>query len=128
MTLSRSRRRFAFGAEWSNDLGDIAAYYRGQELLMERWEDLEIPPIFELDYEELVSEPERVIPGLIALCGLDWAPRCLRPHENPRPVLTASYDQVRRSICRSSAGRSTPYTEALRPFERALEAAAELDR
>ena len=58
----------------------------------------------ELDYERLVSEPERVIRGLLATCGLSWDDACLRPERNGRIVQTPSKWQVRQPISAASVG------------------------
>ena len=36
----------------------------------------------EVDYEALIADPERISRMLIAGCGLEWDPACLRPEHN----------------------------------------------
>jgi hypothetical protein len=71
-------------------------------------------------YEELVADPERQIRRLLELCRLPWDERCLRPHENARPVLTSSVAQVRRPIYRGALQRWRRYEKHLAPLFEAL--------
>src|SRR5882757_8678880 len=81
-------------------------YYRYYVELMHHWRTLLPPERFhEVDYEQLVTEPETITRRLIDFCGLDWNDDCLRPESNPRVVKTASLWQVRQPIFRSSIGR-----------------------
>ena len=57
---------------------------------------------------------------LIAFLGLDWDAACLRFHETARPVRSASMNQVRQPLYRSSLGRWTPFRDELGPLLAAL--------
>ena len=79
-----------------------------------------LPPerFIEVDYEELTCDPDPVIRGLIAACGLSWHEACLRPDRNPQSV-TASRWQTRQPIYRAAVGRwrrYEPYLGSLRPL------------
>ena len=50
---------------------------------------------------------------LVAAIGLEWNPACLEFHRARRPVLTASRNQVRRPIYRTSVGRWQHYQHEL---------------
>ena len=39
----------------------------------------------EVDYEDLVSEPDRVTREMVSFCGLEWDDACLRPEQTPAP-------------------------------------------
>jgi len=60
-------------------------------------------------YEELVDHPEREIRRVLELLGVPFDPAVLAPEGNTRTVLTLSFEQVRRSINRSSIGRWKNY-------------------
>ncbi len=60
-------------------------------------------------YEELVDHPEREIRRVLELLGVPFDPAVLAPEGNKRTVLTLSFEQVRRSINRSSVGRWKNY-------------------
>jgi hypothetical protein len=52
--------------------------------------------------------------------GLDWDPSCLDFHRTDRLVLTASLEQVRRPIYRSSVGAWRRHEQGLAPLLAAL--------
>ena len=62
-----------------------------------------------LRYEDLVDAPEREIRRVLDAMGVPFDPAVLAPEANTRTVLTLSYEQVRRSINRSSIGRWRNY-------------------
>jgi tetratricopeptide (TPR) repeat protein len=101
-----------FTQNWgfASDKGDLAAYYRQYLRLMEHWRTV-LPPdrFFEVDYEEATAAPEGVAHRLIASCGLEWDPACLRPDQNADTVRTASKWQARQPIYRSSVERWRNY-------------------
>jgi len=101
-----------FAATWgfASSLGDLAAYQRLHQRLMDHWRAV-IPSdrLLEVDYEDVVGEPEKTARRLIAFCGLAWDPACLRPEENRDAVRTASSWQARQPIYRSSVERWRRY-------------------
>jgi tetratricopeptide (TPR) repeat protein len=101
-------------------LSDLGYYYKLYERLMRHWAETIRIPVLELRYEDMVAEPERHIRELIAFCDLPWDERCLRFHETKREVNTMSYDQVRRPIYKTSAGRWRNYAPSLGPLFDAL--------
>jgi len=105
---------------YATNLADLGYYYRLYERLMHHWAETVEIPVLDLHYEELVAEPERHIRELIAFCDLSWDERCLRFHETKREVGTFSYDQVRRPIYKTSAGRWRNYAPYLDPLFESL--------
>lgn len=105
---------------YATSLSDLGYYYRLYERLMRHWAETVQIPVLDLRYEELVAEPERHIREIIAFCDLPWDERCLRFHETKREVNTFSYDQVRRPIYKTSAGRWRNYAPFLGPLYEAL--------
>ena len=98
----------------------LVAYFRSYQRVTNHWRRL-LPPerFIEVDYEELTRDPDPVIRGLIAACGLSWHEACLRPDRNPQAVKTASRWQTRQPIYRASVGRwrrYEPYLGSLRPL------------
>jgi len=118
--LSCYFQNFTKGQEFSFDLGDLAHFYRLYRGLMDHWREVLPLSIFELNYEEMVGERERVMRELIAFCGLPWDDRCERFFETDRPVRTASSWQVRQPIYASSVARWKAYETELRPLIDAL--------
>jgi tetratricopeptide (TPR) repeat protein len=114
---------FAFfgGMSFAWDLGDLGRYYRDHERLMAHWQSVLPAQILEVVYEDLVQDQKPVSRRLLEFCGLPWDERCLKFHENRRPVRTLSKLQVRQPIFASSVGRWRHYAAHLGPFLEAFE-------
>jgi tetratricopeptide (TPR) repeat protein len=110
------RTCFMQGIRWSNDLTDVAAYFRLEDQLLSQWRQILGEALLVMPYEELVTDPEPAIRRLLAHCGLAEEPQAFAPHENVRAIGTASMMQVRRPINREGIGAAEPYREFLRPF------------
>lgn len=114
------RTNFFGGAmAWSYDLEDIAAHFRLEDELLARWREILGERLLVVPYERLVANPDAWIRRMLSHCGLSEEPQVFTPHENPRPVATASMVQVRRPIHRGGDGAAEPYREFLEPFVRA---------
>ena len=71
--------------------------------------------IYDLNYDLLVSNPNKEIKSLISWLGWKWDDQYLSPHLNPRSVTTASNIQVRFPINSNSVGGWKNYKEMLKP-------------
>jgi tetratricopeptide (TPR) repeat protein len=111
---------FARGHEYSYEFTELGRFHRLYQRLMAHWRQV-LPPdnLLEIDYESLVGDTEAETRRLLAFCGLSWDDACLRFHETPRRVASASLDQVRSPIYTTSLGRA----QSFRPWLGALEAA-----
>lgn len=105
---------------YTSDLGTLGSYYREYVCLMAHWRDVLPVPIYDLDYERLIAQPEEESRRLIDFVGLPWDPACLTPHESARPVRTLSRMQVRQPIYNTSVGRWRRYEKHLGPLKAAL--------
>jgi len=119
--LSCYFQNFGIGVRFSYDLAKIGAYYRLYAEIMDHWRTVLPMPILDIDYENLVTDPEAQSRRLIDFIGLDWDDSCLAPHAAKGPVKTASLWQVRQPVYRSSIGRWRHYDKHLAPLRRALE-------
>ncbi len=108
------------GVAFSYELAHIGAYYRQYRRIMAHWQQVLPLPVLELSYERLVAETEEEAMRMVDFLGLPWDPSCLRFFETERVVGTASHDQVRRPVYRTSVGRHVQYREWLEPLARAL--------
>ncbi len=99
----------------------LGHHYREYTRLMAHWRSLVTLPMLEVQYEDLIAEPDHWIRKIVEFCGLEWDDRCLRFYELERPVRTLSYDQVRRPMYKTSAGRWSRYEKHLGPLLKALE-------
>ncbi len=104
------------------DLAHLGFAYRQYERLMAHWKAALPMPVLDVAYETLVDDLDGSSRRLVAFAGLEWDDRCLDFHASGRTVRTASYDQVRRPIYRSSVGRWQRFERHLGPLLEALEA------
>jgi tetratricopeptide (TPR) repeat protein len=118
--LSCFMSHFSAGNDFKYDLTDLGQFYRDYQCLMSHWKSVLDLPILEVDYERIVTEPEAQSRRMIEFIGLPWDQRCLRPHETRRPTPTASVQQVRQPIYRSSVERWRRYAKFLQPLQHAL--------
>lgn len=102
-------------------LEDIAHYHSAHGELMRFWASICDPPMLDLRYEQLVTDPDSRIRALVADCGLPWAESCLHPEAALNAVTTASVDQVRIPIHRDAIDRHRRYDRYLAPLRLALE-------
>jgi tetratricopeptide (TPR) repeat protein len=98
-------QHFAGFAPWSNDLAEIAAYYRDYVRLMQHWQAIAPGRVVQLRYEDLVSAPAVAIERLLRELRLPFDPACLAPQGVVREVRTASAAQVRQPIDQRGNGR-----------------------
>jgi len=110
------RTAFMAGIRWSNDLQDMAHYFRLEDHLFKQWQRILGERLLVVPFQALVTEPEQWIRAILSHCGLAEEPQVFAPHENPRTVMTASVMQVRQPINRRGIGSAEPYRAYLAPF------------
>jgi tetratricopeptide (TPR) repeat protein len=112
---------FAAQQMFAYDLTELGTFHRAYQALMAHWREV-LPPdrFIEVDYEAVVEDLEREAKRLVDFLGLDWDEACLRFHETQRQVQTASLNQVRQPIYKTSAGRWKLHAAQLGPLLAAL--------
>jgi tetratricopeptide (TPR) repeat protein len=119
--LSTWTKLFKDDMPHSYDLGELGRYHRRYQELMDHWREvLPSSAFLEVQYEDVVADPETNARRVIDFLGLDWDPRCLKFHESDRPVKTASVSQVRKPIYKTSVERGRRYGDKLNPLIEAL--------
>jgi tetratricopeptide (TPR) repeat protein len=119
--LSCFSQHFANEINYAYDLKELGRYHKMYLDLMEHWRRvLPAGAMLEVQYESVVEDIETQARRILDYCGLPWDPRCIAFHETYRPVRTASVDQVRRPIYRSSLQRWKHYESQLGPLIEAL--------
>lgn len=98
---------------WAYDQLELSQYYNHYKKLMEHWRQLTPDFIYDLSYENLVSDQINETKKLIKFCNLTWDENCINFHENKRAVGTASVNQVRQKIYKGSV-------ESWRNYEKTL--------
>ena len=69
---------------------------------MKYWNKILPEFIFNIKYENLISDTKNEIIKLLDFCELSWEEECLNFYNNKRPIKTASDIQVRRKIFNTS--------------------------
>ena len=104
------------------DLADMAAFMEGHDALMRHWHASLRIPIYELDYEKLVTHTEATLADLRNFIG---APAREPDHaKGDAPVQSASVWQARQPVYKTSVGRwrhYVPYVPELEHFVRSGE-------
>lgn len=100
----------------SFDLRELGQYYLDYRHLMNHWEGLFPDGIFEVNYEELVHDPERESKALVNYLDLSWDARCLEFYKNTRAVMSPSNIQVRHPVYRAAVDRWKRYEKHLGPL------------
>lgn len=111
---------FKMENDFTNDLRYFGRYYNEYQRLMNHWANVLPSPIFEMNYEDTVAEPETQIRKLIAFCDLPWEDGCLRYEDNERAVRTPSNWQVRQKLYASSIDRWKNYEKFLTDLKETL--------
>jgi tetratricopeptide (TPR) repeat protein len=114
--------RVLFGEAYpfSYDFDDLAQYYAAYQRLMNHWRATLGAALYEVRYEDFVTQPSRVGAGVAEYCGLEWNEQAVEVHKRSSVSLTASAAQVRRPIYGSSSGRWRRYEKHLAPLIQAL--------
>lgn len=119
--LSCYERLFPKGLNFSYDLHELGEYYRAYTETMQLWEKI-IPADFvlNLEYEQVVADPENQIRRILDFCGLEFEEACMNFHEVKRTVTTASSLQVRQPLYQTSVERWKKYGDRLGPLLESL--------
>ncbi len=112
---------FSRAHPYAFDLGDLGHYYRQYERLMAHWRSVLGQRLFEVQYADLVGDPEPISRSLIDHCGLEWNDQCLQFNRSKGAVRTASQWQVRQPIYKTSLQRWKHYERHLTPLIKALQ-------
>jgi len=89
------------------DFDDMQRYMDGHDALLRHWKQTVQLPIFELDYETLVTDPDVTLAKLRDFIGMGTA--VTASANDPTPVRSASVWQARQPLYRTSVGRWWSY-------------------
>lgn len=105
---------------YAYDLEKLGSYYHEYQRLMAFWREVLRGRMLEIQYEDLVSDPEALSRQMIEFVGLDWDDACLAPHSSGGVVRSASIWQARQPVYKTSVGRWKNYEGHLAPLIGAL--------
>ncbi len=105
----------------------LANYYIRYSEVMKKWNQVFHGEIYNVSYEELVTDHENQAKQLVEGVGLPWDDKCLDSKKAATAVRTASIWQVRQGIYTRSKERWRNYETQLRPAAEILKEAGILD-
>jgi tetratricopeptide (TPR) repeat protein len=109
----------------SFELTELGQYYLDYQRLMSHWQNLFPGEIFNVQYEELVMNQEKISKQLIDYIGLEWDENCMHFHNNERNVMSPSNLQVRQPMYKSSMNRWKLYENHIQPLIEVLQPGGE---
>tara|TARA_B110000238_G_C15778595_1_gene290750 strand:+ start:122 stop:457 length:336 start_codon:yes stop_codon:yes gene_type:complete len=108
--------------EWAHDQNDIAQYYNLYLKLINFWKLKSPDSIYEANYENIVSNPEKETRKLLKFCNLEWDDNCLNFYKNKKtPIQTVSVSQARKPIYNSSVNSNSDYSKYLQDMYNILD-------
>jgi len=124
--LSCYTKLFAGEQAFAYEQAELGRFHRAYQALMAHWRAiLPASHFLEVDYEAVVEDVEREARRMLDFIGAPWNETVLRFFETERPVRTASVNQVRQPIYRTSAGRWRKHASNIQPLLAALNVQSE---
>ena len=117
---SNFRAYFGTGYAYSYAFDRLAAYYRDYRRAMAHWQRVLPNRIHDVEYAQLVSDPEAVARAVLDFCGLPFAPECVALTGNRAAVATLSAVQVREPLHARAIAEWRRYADQLEPLRALL--------
>ena len=97
---------FGQGPAFAYNQGNIVFNYLEYMRIMSHWREA-LPPqlLLEVDYEELVANPEGITRRVLEFCELPWQTACMESSASVSAIKTPSVWQARQPVYRSSVDR-----------------------
>ena len=119
--LSIYKNNFDDNLNWAYNKEELSSFYQEYYELMKFWNKNLPNFIFNLNYEEIISNSEFTIKKLIKFCNLEWDENCLKFFQNKRLIKTVSSAQARQPLYNSSVNSYNNYSEYLSDLFKSLE-------
>jgi tetratricopeptide (TPR) repeat protein len=120
VALSIYSRYFADAHYYATDCDNIAHFFGASQRLMAHWKMVYRERIFDLEFEQLIAEPDLQTRRIAEFCGLEWQPKCLDFHKRADASYTFSEGQVREPLNAKGIGRWRKYADLLAPLNDAF--------
>lgn len=101
-------------------LHDLAEYYLAYDRMSRHWREILGTRMLEVNYEDLVADPEAETRRLLDNLGLEFEENCLSFELNAAPVATASSVQVREKVHTRSVARWKKFEKELQGLRERL--------
>jgi tetratricopeptide (TPR) repeat protein len=120
--LSNLRTLFSHACPYSYDQAEFIAHYRLYLGLMEHWRALLPDRILDVNYQDLVDNPETASARIASFCGLGYEPSMVQIEKRSDAVSTASSVMMREGIRKDRSQVWKAYESQLQPIIRAFAA------
>ena len=104
------------GIWYAYNATELVEYYKLYENMMDFWNKLFPTQIFNLKYEDIVSDQIETTKNLLKFCDLEWEENCIQFYNNSSAVKTLSTTQVRSSVYKSSVDKFKMYENLIPNF------------
>jgi tetratricopeptide (TPR) repeat protein len=108
-------------AQYSYDQKSLAHFYSQYRALMVHWHTCLPGRILDVEYEQLVQNPEQGARRITDFLGLEWDPTCLEFHKSTDAVATGSAGQIREPINTAYLHKWKKFEAQLSPLKIALD-------
>lgn len=102
-------------------LKSIGKYAKMVDEVMTHWKTVCPGAIFDLSYEALVENPEKILKSALAFAGLPWDAKCLDHQSSKTLANTLSTAQVEEPLNTNSIGQGEIFKTRMAPFLDAYE-------
>ena len=106
---------------WCYDKSDLLNYTLNYLELMKFWKNKFPDYIFDIEYENIISNTQSEVERLLAFCNLPWEDKCLEFYKTSRAIKTVSSAQARMPIYKSSIKSFENYENYLKDYFSKLE-------
>lgn len=118
--FSGFKQLFAEGQEFTYGLKEVGKYYRDYVAQMAHWDAVLPGKVLRVTHEDVLSDLEGQVRRMLDWLGLPFEQSCVDFHMTKRAVRTASSEQVRQPIFKSSVEQWRNYSGHLAPLCDAL--------
>jgi hypothetical protein len=118
--LSNLRTLFSTACQYSYDQMDFVDYFGRYEKLMQHWHAIFPGRILDVEYSDLVAEPEAMARRMAEFCGLPFEPAMVKIEERSDAVATASSVMMRDGIRKDRGKVWKAYETQLQPLIQAF--------
>ena len=114
--VSLYKNIFDGSLDWSYNIEEMSKYYKLYSDLMNFWNNKLPNDIYNLTYENLISDQKNEINKILKFCNLSYDENCFSFYKNKRQISTASVAQARNPIYKSSVENWKKYEKWLSPL------------
>ncbi len=99
---------------WTHNLDNIFKYFDNYLKIIRNYKESDPDLFYELQFEELINNPEEESKKLMKYCDLPWDKKCLEFHKRKELFSkTASNIQIRKAIYKDPVDKYFPYKKLL---------------